>query len=420
MAYYHVRITQKSNASRTEVKLDFTLEELEQRILKDYRMGRPITMGGKSIAADDIERVQISTTDLLSSNYRGRAKQKRANSGIISFRPIESDIARMGKDVTEEFITGPPGGDLKESVIRRKEIGPPANTRDVFVVHGRNEDARNALFDFLRSINLRPLEWSEAVKATGKAMPYIGQVLDAAFSRAHAVVVLFTPDDEASLKEQFRVDSDPPHETELTGQARPNVLFEAGMAMGRNQEGTILVELGRLRPFSDMAGLHVIRLDDTSQRRQTLAQRLQTAGCPVNLDGTDWHTVGDFEGPVGTSDGTSAELTAIEEQQPVIILPRPLSEEAKKLLIAAAKDRIGINRVKTFGGTAIVTNGKNFGKMGNRPSEARWEGALNDLVGAGFVVESGNGERGLFEVTREGFEYVNALEGHREFISDSE
>lgn len=114
-------------------------------------------------------------------------------------------------------------------------------------------------------------------------MPYIGAILDAALSRAHAVVVLLTPDDEACLRPQFRSDSDPPQEVEPSGQARPNVLFEASMAMGRNHERTILVELGVLRPFSDIAGLHVIRLDNTPQRRQDLAQRLQTAGCPVNL-----------------------------------------------------------------------------------------------------------------------------------------
>ena len=124
-------------------------------------------------------------------------------------------------------------------------------------------------------------------------MPYIGQILDAAFSRAHAVVVLLTPDDQARLRSQFRRDSDPPHEVELSGQARPNVLFEAGMAMGRNRERTILVELGVLRAFSDIAGLHVIRLDDGSQRRQELAQRLQAAGCAVNLVDCNVHSCTD-------------------------------------------------------------------------------------------------------------------------------
>ena len=67
--------------------------------------------------------------------------------------------------------------------------------------------------------------------------------------------------------------------------------------MGRSEDRTVLVELGVLRPFSDIAGRHTIRLDNTSQRRQELAQRLQAAGCPANLDGTDWHTVGNFETP---------------------------------------------------------------------------------------------------------------------------
>ena len=147
----------------------------------------------------------------------------------------------------------------------------------------------------MQSIGLHPLEWSEAVRSTGKPSPYVGEILDAAFSRAHAVVVLLTPDDEARLREPFRTNSDPPHEVELTGQSRPNVLFEAGMAMSRGEDRTILVELGTLRPFSDVAGRHVIRLDDSSPRRQDLAQRLQAAGCPVNLDGTDWHTAGNFE-----------------------------------------------------------------------------------------------------------------------------
>ena len=81
------------------------------------------------------------------------------------------------------------------------EIRPVPNTREVFVVHGRNDKARIGLFDFLRAIDLRPLEWSDAIALTGKGSPYVGEVLDAAFSNAHAVVVLFTPDDEVRLKD---------------------------------------------------------------------------------------------------------------------------------------------------------------------------------------------------------------------------
>ena len=169
-----------------------------------------------------------------------------------------------------------------------------ADPSTVFVVHGRNGAARKSMFDFLRSIGLKPLEWSAAVRATGEASPYVGQILDKAFSIAQAIVVLMTPDDEASLRKEFQLPHDEHYEKEPTGQARPNVLFEAGMAMGRNPKQTILVELGTLRPFSDVGGRHVLRMNDSMERRQELADRLKTAGCPVNLTGTEWHTVGSF------------------------------------------------------------------------------------------------------------------------------
>jgi len=105
--------------------------------------------------------------------------------------------------------------------------------------------------------------------------PYIGQILDIAFDAAQAIVVLLTPDDIAYLRREYATGDDDP-EREPLAQARPNVLFEAGMAMGRNPERTILVELGKLRPFSDVAGRHAVRMDDSAARRKDLAQRLDT------------------------------------------------------------------------------------------------------------------------------------------------
>lgn len=169
----------------------------------------------------------------------------------------------------------------------------PDRTRKVFVVHGRNDVARVAMFTFLRSIGLDPIEWSVAVKMTGEGSPYIGQVLDTAFDAAQAIVVLLTPDDIAYLRREYASGDDDP-EMEPLAQARPNVLFEAGMAMGRDSRRTVLVELGKLRPFSDVAGRHAVRIDGTASKRKDLAQRLEGAGCRINLAGEDWLSAGDF------------------------------------------------------------------------------------------------------------------------------
>lgn len=177
-----------------------------------------------------------------------------------------------------------------------------SDTRSVFVVHGRNEALRKAMFDFLRSINLSPMEWTSAVELTGEGSPYIGQVLDAAFEHATAIIVLMTPDEVAYLQPRYG-HGEGDIETLPAPQARPNVLFEAGMALGRDAKRTVLVEIGEVRPFSDVAGRHAIRLTNSTASRQALAARLKTAGCDVDLTGTDWHTTGDFTAPPPPGDG---------------------------------------------------------------------------------------------------------------------
>jgi len=169
------------------------------------------------------------------------------------------------------------------------------NTRNVFVIHGRNRPARDAMFEFLRAVGLTPLEWGQAVKLTGKGSPYIGEVLDAAFSNAQAVVVVLTGDDLARLREDFIEENDADHERNLTQQARPNVLFEAGMAFGRHADRTIMIQIGSLRPFSDVAGKHGIYFKGSAKDRTELRERLITAKCAVTEGGTDWLSAGNFD-----------------------------------------------------------------------------------------------------------------------------
>ena len=289
-----------------------SLDDVKQVILQPYISGQTILINGKRLDQREIGRLQITETDHGSEYLLPAASQEVELEGYSSTHPtikyfpssfqdlyretyVSLRMMNRGRDVTNDLIRAMTSSTSTESQVRSSQSRPELNTNIVFVVHGRNEHARRAMFDFLRAIGLQPLEWLQAVKATGKTAPYIGEILDAAFSMAHAVVVLLTPDDEARLQQQFRKSNDESYEINLSGQARPNVLFEAGMAMGRDPNCTVLVELGRIRPFSDVAGRHVIHLNNTPEQRQELAQRLQSAGCPVNLEGTDWHTVGDFD-----------------------------------------------------------------------------------------------------------------------------
>src|SRR5207249_689051 len=105
----------------------------------------------------------------------------------------------------------------------RRDEKTTLDPRNVFVIHGRDKRLRDGMFAFLRSLGLNPMEWAHAVELTGKGAPYVGEVLDAAFANAQAVVVLFTPDDLAKLRPGLHGDTEPHHEVVLTPQARPNV-----------------------------------------------------------------------------------------------------------------------------------------------------------------------------------------------------
>lgn len=162
-----------------------------------------------------------------------------------------------------------------------------AQTRDprkVFIVYGRDTKTRDTLGRFLRHLDAWPIDWIEARKLAGKASPTTMDVVEAGLSNAQAIIVLFTPDDEARLKNDYHKSDDGVHETHVTGQARQNVILEAGMALGMARQRTILVRRGKTRDISDIAGINWIDLTDSWEDRQILVDALKHAGVAIKTD----------------------------------------------------------------------------------------------------------------------------------------
>ena len=170
----------------------------------------------------------------------------------------------------------------------------PGIEKNVMVVYGRDQKLRDDLFNFLRALKLNPIEWSEAVRATKKASPYVGEILDAAFKMAQAVVVLLSPDEFVQLRVELCAD-DEEFLREQRFQSRPNVFLEAGMALATKEERTLLVEVGNAKIPSDIQGRHVIELNDSAEQRNELAERLRTAGCKPDTGNKDWYRIGTFD-----------------------------------------------------------------------------------------------------------------------------
>ncbi|WP_406445947.1 nucleotide-binding protein [Streptomyces sp. NBC_00631] len=170
-----------------------------------------------------------------------------------------------------------------------------ARGRSVFVVHGRDEEVRTAMFGLLRRLDLRPLEWERLVRATGGTAPFLGEVIEKALSQAQAALVLLTPDDVAKLHPHLLGDNEPPYETRLTGQPRQNVLIELGMALMAYPERTIIVEVGQVRPAADLGGRNVIRFDGSETAISKIVERLKGAECDLDDTRPDWRDTSHFE-----------------------------------------------------------------------------------------------------------------------------
>lgn len=169
----------------------------------------------------------------------------------------------------------------------------PSNS--VFVVHGRNERVRRDLFNLLRALGLNPIEWNAGKQLTKKASPHNSEVIAAIVKKAAGAVVLFCPEEEVILKREYWRSDDPAEERVKCEQPRPNVLYEAGMAFAAFPSSTVIVRVGRIRSFTDLAGVQIVNLTDgTPAGRQSVASALKTAGLPVDTTGQDWLTEGSF------------------------------------------------------------------------------------------------------------------------------
>jgi hypothetical protein len=117
-------------------------------------------------------------------------------------------LARQNLAAMTRFTPSLPPDSLPAGQISTPpEVG--STMSKVFVVYGRDEQARKALFQFLRAVGLSPLEWDQIVALVGQGSPYVGDVIDKGLSVAQAVVVLLTGDDLVSLRKEFRNPNEP-------------------------------------------------------------------------------------------------------------------------------------------------------------------------------------------------------------------
>lgn len=163
----------------------------------------------------------------------------------------------------EERSSNPPVEHASPELTR-----PPS--RKVFVVHGRDNDAKNEVARFLSKIGLEEIILHER--------PISGRHLLTQFQEesegASFAVVLITPDDEGGLA------GEPPRK-----RARQNVVFELGFFIGKLGTARVapLVK-GDVEKPSDFDGIGYIALDSAGAWKGLLARELKAAKVPFEAE----------------------------------------------------------------------------------------------------------------------------------------
>jgi predicted nucleotide-binding protein len=146
----------------------------------------------------------------------------------------------------------------------RSQVSRPPLTREVFIIHGKDELNTRRLADMLqRSFNLVPVLM---LAKPGMSRPLTNKFEDHAETCSFAFALL-TPDDHIQTKE------------EVYCQARPNVIYEVGWFIGRLGRGRIVLLLKEgTRIHSDLDGVSQVRFaDNVEERFLQIQQELQAA-----------------------------------------------------------------------------------------------------------------------------------------------
>lgn len=165
--------------------------------------------------------------------------------------------------------------DYKDYVMNHGNVKPKLITpksKNVFIVHGHDGEARESVARFLTNIGFIPIILHEQANRGRTVIEKVEANSDVSFA-----IVLLTPDDEGRAKDVGQ----------LEPRVRQNVLLELGYFIGRlGREHVCALKRGIVEIPSDFAGVVWETMDAGNGWKQSLGRELEAAGHDI-----DWNNV---------------------------------------------------------------------------------------------------------------------------------
>lgn len=276
MTYYHVLI-ETNEPNKKHYKLDLKdLSEMKEEIVVPFLKGEQFMVDGYFLDKSKVKRFIIKESDYSSKEYATQEQAKLSPNIIMLISPHDIVESRdYTRDITMRIFEECQS--LIHEVAPKSEVPTPNKPKapmdksKVFIVHGHDGEAKQAVARFVEKIGLEAIILHEQA-SSGKTI--IEKI--EANSNVGFAIVLYTPCDLGASKGE---------KDQLKPRARQNVIFEHGYLIGKiGRENVCALVKGDIETPNDISGVVYIKMDEGDGWKLAVAKEMKKSGYDVDLN----------------------------------------------------------------------------------------------------------------------------------------
>lgn len=160
--------------------------------------------------------------------------------------------------------------EMHENEVVKIEEKKVMDYTKVFIVHGRDNEAKQEVARFVERLGLKAIILHEQVSRSHTIIEKIEENSNVGYA-----IVIYTPCDEGRLK----------GETEFNSRARQNVVFEHGFLMGKiGRQNVCALVKGDVETPNDISGVVYENMDGGGAWKLSVAKELKAAGYKIDIN----------------------------------------------------------------------------------------------------------------------------------------
>ena len=274
MPYYHVLI-ESYESSKPYYELDKTdLSEIKDEFIIPYLKGEQFIFDGYFLDKSKVKRILIKESACTSQMYADALNKEYPDAPLYFEREdIVSDEDKYTTDITGRIVKECrsllQGATSKSETPTVTKPKVPMDKSKVFIVHGHDNAAKEAVARFIEKIGLEAIILHEQASVGNTIIEKIEANSNVGFG-----IVLYTPCDLGASQEK---------KDQLKPRARQNVIFEHGYLIGKiGRKNVSALVKGDVETPNDISGVVYIKMDEADSWKYAVGKEMKACGYDVS------------------------------------------------------------------------------------------------------------------------------------------